>query len=404
MAKNRKLKLAWELRALNHDAASGVTPLVLGENPSPTWTRSKTSTVSGSAEHAAIFDVKSRREPPGETQGSTTPLTRSIADPQEVASHRPTPLTRSSPGDETPSVEGVPSATMCSGDDRLNPVITPQDRERVKGTLPVLPGAHTDTWSNLVGHEMSRRVWRDLDEPDDRANDPIYPGLTTPKSELGTQKLLLLYDDDIPRADEIDAKEHLSELISHMGQAVSQMKAARSVTSLTGGGPGTRQHIAIPDITHQCETLDAATRTAASLTRGMPGAESETRSVTSLVGSNPGARQHVANFDLARQSKLHNVAARETTSLTRGKPGVKGRVTSLSGDASERQSLTSPVSPGKSLRGRSSYVDMTCRHTSTSTAHGGATSLNRGSPYAKMAQCHATLIGGVALVQLSTHI
>src|SRR5271154_3117548 len=222
MAKNRKLKLARELRALNRDAASGVTPLVLGENPSPTRTRSKTSTVSGSAERAAIFDVKSRREPPGETQGSATPLTRSIADPQEVASRRPTPLTRSSPGDETPSVEGVPSATMRSGDDRLNPVITPQDRERVKGTSPVLPGAHTDTWSNLIGHETSRRVWRDLDEPDDRANDPIYPGLTTPKSELGTQKSPLLYDDDIPQADE---KEHLSELISHMGQVVSQMRA-----------------------------------------------------------------------------------------------------------------------------------------------------------------------------------
>src|SRR5271169_5690293 len=220
-----KLKLARELRALNRDAASGVTPLVLGENPSPTRTRSKTSTVSGSAERAAIFDVKSRREPPGEMQGSATPLTRSIADLQEVASCRPTPLTRSSPGDETPSVEGVPSATMCSGDDRLNPVTTPQVQECVKGTLPVLPGAHTDTWSNLIGHETSRRVWRDLDEPDDRANDPIYPGLTTPKSELGTQKSLLLYDDDIPWADENDSKEHLSELISHMGQAVSQMRA-----------------------------------------------------------------------------------------------------------------------------------------------------------------------------------
>src|SRR5271170_8104566 len=140
--------------------------------------------------------------------------------------------------------------------------------------------------------------------------------------------------------------------------------------------------------------LDAAIRTAASLTRGMPGVESETRSVTSLIGSSPGARRHIANFDLARRSKLRNVAARETTSLTRGEPGAKGRVTSLSGDASERQSPTSPVSPGKSLRGRSSYVDMTRRHTSTSTAHGGATSLNRGSPYAKMAQRHATLMTG----------
>src|SRR5271154_6914742 len=158
-------------------------------------------------------------------QGSATPLTRSIADFQEVVSCRSTPLTRSSPGDETPSAEGVPSATMRSGDDRLNPVTTPQDREHVKGTSPVLPGAHTDTWSNLVGHEMSRRVWHDLNEPDDRANDPIYPGLTTPKSELGTQKSLLLHDNDIPRADENDAKEHLSELISHMGQAVSQMRA-----------------------------------------------------------------------------------------------------------------------------------------------------------------------------------
>src|SRR5271154_5324085 len=106
----------------------------------------------------------------------------------------------------------------------------------------------------------------------------------------------------------------------------------------------------------------------------MPGAELETRSVTSLIGSSPGARRQVANFDLARRSKLRNVAARETTSLTRGEPGAKGRVTSLSGDVSERQSPTSPVSPGKSLRGRSSYVDMTRRHTSTST--GSDTRLN----------------------------
>ena len=84
---------------LNHDTTSGVTPLVIGENPNPHRTRPEASKASGSVQRAAIFDLIHQNNLLGETPGSATPLTRS------------SPSAKMPPGEETPSV-GVPKCDV----------------------------------------------------------------------------------------------------------------------------------------------------------------------------------------------------------------------------------------------------------------------------------------------------
>ena len=216
MAKKGKLTLALEIRTLNRDATSGVTPLVIGENPNPHRTRLEASKVLGSVQRAAIFNLIRRSNSPGKTPGSATPLTRSSTSAKMPVSSHNTPLTRSSldaktpPGEETPSV-GVPSVTLQSGTVRLTPAAPAQDHggasqpqsksretyetvgEAAEGTPPmppVVPSDSFDVWNDLAGPKPPHRVYEDLDNLVEWANNPSQPGIRTPNSEQNTQRLL----------------------------------------------------------------------------------------------------------------------------------------------------------------------------------------------------------------------
>src|SRR5271154_7083234 len=94
---------------------------------------------------------------------------------------------------------------------------------------PVVPSDSFEVWNDLAGPKPPHRVYEDLDNLVEWANNPSQPGIRTPNSERNTQRLSVLSDDGNPPVGKATAYEGLDELISRMGQVANQMRETSEV-------------------------------------------------------------------------------------------------------------------------------------------------------------------------------
>jgi len=94
---------------------------------------------------------------------------------------------------------------------------------------PVVPSDSFKVWNDLTGPKPLHRVYEDLDNLVEWANNPSQPGIRTPNSERNTQRSSVLSDDGNPPVGNATTYEGLDKLISRMGQVANQMRETSEV-------------------------------------------------------------------------------------------------------------------------------------------------------------------------------